>query len=320
MGKKKTIKFKTQPTDQSANAFHIPVLQEETIKNLNIRRDGIYVDCTFGGGGHSKAILQELGDKGKLFAFDQDEDAKQNVPDDPRVFFIQQNFRYLQRFLRLQKINAVDGIIADLGVSSYQFNKADRGFSTRYDADLDMRMDRRQSKTAFQVVNEYSEKHLHKIFEQYGEVTNAKTLAGKITEVRKTTSPKTIEGLKNALREIVKGNPNKYFAQVFQALRIEVNDELTALRELLQQIPALLKPGGRVAIITFHSLEDRIVKNFFRRGTFEETEQNPFTTTQVVNELKVITKKPIVPAEMEIKKNPRSRSAKLRVAERVMIV
>jgi 16S rRNA (cytosine1402-N4)-methyltransferase len=214
----------------------------------------------------------------------------------------------------------VDGIIADLGVSSHQFDEPQRGFSTRHNAELDMRMDQRQSKTAFDVVNTYTEQQLHKLFEQYGEVTNARTLAKTIVQTRQGASLKTIDSFKNALRGIVKGNPNKYFAQVFQALRIEVNDELAALKEMLQQVPPLLKPGGRVAIITFHSLEDRLVKNFFRHGTFEQAEENPFTMTQELNELKIITKKPITPGEKEMRQNPRSASAKLRVAEKVMMV
>ncbi len=248
-------------------SYHTPVLLKETVDGLRINPDGIYVDCTFGGGGHSKTILGILSAKGKLLAFDQDDDARKNLPDDERVIFVQQNFRHLQRFLRLHSITAVDGILADLGVSSHQFDKAGRGFSIRYNSEMDMRMDQRQTLTAFEVLNIYTEQRLHKIFEQYGEVTNAKTLAKKIVGVRSSSSLKTIDGFKNALREIVKGNPNKYFAQVFQALRIEVNDELGALKEMLQQIPSLLKPGGRVAIITFHSLEDRLVKNFFRRGS-----------------------------------------------------
>jgi 16S rRNA (cytosine1402-N4)-methyltransferase len=300
--------------------YHIPVLLNEVIEGLNIQPDGIYVDCTFGGGGHSRAILDKLGEKGKLLAFDQDDDAKKNLPDDDRVVFVPHNFRHLQRFLRLHNINAVDGIMADLGVSSHQFDEAERGFSIRFDAALDMRMDQRQTLTAFDVLNSYGEQQLHKLFEQYGEVTNAKTLAKTIVQVRNNTSLKTIDGFKNALREIVKGNPNKYFAQVFQALRIEVNDELGALKEMLQQVPDLLKPGGRVAIITFHSLEDRLVKNFFRRGTFDEPESNPFTNDISVNELKVISKKPILPTENEMKQNPRARSAKLRLAEKMMMV
>ena len=300
--------------------YHIPVLLHEVIEGLNIRPGGVYVDCTFGGGGHSKAILQKLSATGKLIAFDQDDDARKNLPDDERIIFVPQNFRHLQRFLRLHHITAVHGIMADLGVSSYQFDEAERGFSIRFNAELDMRMDQRQTLTAFEVVNTYSEQRLHKIFEQYGEVTNAKTLAKKIVDVRNTTSLKTIDGFKNAVREIVKGNPNKYFAQVFQALRIEVNDELGALKEMLEQIPSLLKPGGRVAIITFHSLEDRLVKNFFRRGSFDEPDENPFINTEPLNELKVITKKPVLPTDKEMKENPRSRSAKLRVAEKVMMV
>jgi 16S rRNA (cytosine1402-N4)-methyltransferase len=301
-------------------SYHTPVLLKETVDGLKIVADGIYVDCTFGGGGHSKAILEKLDDKGKLIAFDQDEDARRNIPKDPRIIFVPHNFRHLQRFLKLHNINAVDGILADLGVSSHQFDEAERGFSTRHDAPLDMRMDQRQSLTAADVITNYSEQQLHKIFEQYGEVTNSKTLARTIVELRSTQSLNLIDAFKQALRGVVKGNPNRYFAQVFQALRIEVNDELGALKEMLQQIPPLLKPGCRAAIITFHSLEDRLVKNFFRRGTFQETEENPFIMQEKVNELKVITKKPIEASEEEMKQNPRARSAKLRVVEKVMMV
>jgi len=300
--------------------YHVPVLLNEVIEGLQIKADGIYVDCTFGGGGHSKAILENLGPEARLIAFDQDEAARKNLPVDERVIFIGHNFRHLERFLRLHKINTVDGILADLGVSSHQFDEAGRGFSTRFNANLDMRMDQRQTVTAFDIVNTYSEQQLHRIFEQYGEVTNAKTLARTIVQVRSTVSLQTIDGFKNALREIVKGNPNRYFAQVFQALRIEVNDELGALKEMLQQTPKLLKPGGRVVIITFHSLEDRLVKNFFRRGTFDEPEKNPFINEEKVNELIVISKKPILPSEKEIKQNPRARSARLRIAEKVMMI
>ena len=300
--------------------YHIPVLLKESLEELKIYSQGIYVDCTFGGGGHSKAILQQLDADGKLVAFDQDEDAKKNLPNDDRVIFVPHNFRHLQRFLRLHGMTIVDGIIADLGVSSHQFDEPQRGFSTRHNAELDMRMDQRQGKTAFDVVNTYTEQQLHKLFEQYGEVTNARTLAKTIVQTRQGASLKTIDSFKNALRGIVKGNPNKYFAQVFQALRIEVNDELAALKEMLRQVPPLLKPGGRVAIITFHSLEDRLVKNFFRYGTFEQAEENPFTMTQQLNELKIITRKPITPGEKEMRQNPRSASAKLRVAEKVMMV
>lgn len=310
--KKDPLKSSTdQPVD-----YHIPVLLSETIGALKIRPAGIYVDCTFGGGGHSKAILSQLGPEGRLIAFDQDADAEANLPDDGRVIFIPQNFRHLQRFLRLKGIAAVDGILADLGVSSHQFDQADRGFSIRFNADLDMRMDRRQPLTAFEVLSTYSEQRLHKLFEQYGEVTNAKTLAKKIVELRDHAIINTIDGFKNAIRGIVKGNPNKYLAQVFQALRIEVNDELGALKEMLQQVPSLLKPGGRVAIITFHSLEDRLVKNFFRRGSYDEPDENPFINTIPENPLSLITRKPVQASEQELRQNPRSRSARLRVAEK----
>ncbi len=297
-------------------AYHVPVLLNEALQGLEIKTDAVVVDCTFGGGGHSRAILERLGSEGKLVAFDQDEDAKRNLPDDGRVLFIPQNFRHLQRFLRLHGIGTVDAILADLGVSSHQFDEAARGFSTRFEGDLDMRMDQRQSLTAFEVVKTYSEEKLHKLFEQYGEVTNSKTLARAITQVRENASLKTTTAFKEALRGIVKGNPKKYFAQVFQALRIEVNDELGALKELLQQATGVLSPGGRIAIITFHSIEDRLVKNFFRRGSFDEPEQNPFINTEPVNELKIITKKPILPSQDEIKQNSRAASAKLRIAEK----
>ena len=322
MGKSKKDKNPVQSPENPA-VYHVPVLLNESIEALQIRPDGIYVDCTFGGGGHSRAILQHLSPAGKLVAFDQDDDAKKNLPsiqagqpEDGRLIFVPQNFRHLGRLLRLHHITAVDGILADLGVSSHQFNVAERGFSTRFDAALDMRMDQRQTLTAFDVVQTYAEQRLHKIFEQYGEVTNAKTLAKKIVELRNTIALKTIEGFKNAIREIVKGNPNRYFAQVFQALRIEVNDELGALKEMLEQVPNLLKPGGRVAVITFHSLEDRLVKQFFKRGSFDEPEENPFINTESKNDLKPVYKKPLSPTPEEIKINPRAASARLRVAEK----
>ena len=298
--------------------YHVPVLLFEALDALGIKPGGTYVDCTFGGGGHSKAILERLSTVGKLVAFDQDEDTKRNLPDDKRLIFVQQNFRHLQRFLRLYNISEVDGILADLGVSSHQFDEPQRGFSTRFNASLDMRMDRRENKTAFDVVSTYGQSVLHKMFEQYGEIRNSKTLAKTIVEVRDTTSLRTVDDFKNALRGIVKGNPKKYFAQVFQALRIEVNGEFGALKEMLQQAPHLLKPGGRVAIITFHSLEDRLVKNFFRYGMVEQPEENPFSAVTPVNMLKIVTKKPLTPSEKERKRNPRSASAKLRVAEKIV--
>ena len=300
-------------TDERIN-YHTPVLLQECLDGLDIWPDGIYVDCTFGGGGHSKAILQQLNENGKLIVFDQDEDARKNLPDDKRIIFVPQNFRHLQRFLRLYKAAQVDGILADLGVSSYQFDEADRGFSIRFEAALDMRMDQRQTTTAADVLKNFSETQLHKIFEQYGEVTNSKTLAKAIVTQRALAPIRTINEFKNAVHSIVKGNPQKYFAQVFQALRIEVNDELGALKELLQQTVSVLKPGGRVAIITFHSLEDRIVKNFFRDGTFEDTAVDDVYGHRFENPFKVITKKPLTASEKELKENTRSRSAKLRVA------
>jgi 16S rRNA (cytosine1402-N4)-methyltransferase len=302
---------------EAGSGYHIPVLFEESLDALAIRPEGVYVDCTFGGGGHSRGILEKLDPKGRLYAFDQDSDARRNLPADDRITFLPHNFRHLSRMLRLHHVQQVNGILADLGVSSHQFDQPERGFSTRYAGDLDMRMDQRQVLTAFEIVNTYSEQRLHKLFEQYGEVTNAKTLARTIVGVRRQLPLKTISNFKTALSGVVKGNPNKYFAQVFQALRIEVNDELGALKELLQQIPALLLPGGRAAVITFHSLEDRIVKNFFKRGSFEDEDDlmDPYGQSKANPLLKVITRKPITPGEKELKLNPRSRSAKLRVAE-----
>jgi len=301
-----------------AQSYHTPVLLKETVGGLKIDPGGIYVDCTFGGGGHSKAILKQLGPRGRLLAFDQDSDAQKNLPSDSRIIFIRQNFRHLHRFLRLHQVQEVNGILADLGVSSHQFDEEQRGFSTRFNAALDMRMDQNQDITAADIVNTYDEQRLHKLFEQYGEVTNAKTLARTIVTVRRSTPLQTTGDLQNAIRNIVKGSPDKYFAKVFQALRIEVNDELGALKEMLLQVPALLKPGGRIAVITFHSLEDRLVKNFFRSGSFEEPVSNPFFNIEKTNELRVVTKKPILPAEDEVKRNPRARSAKLRIAEKRM--
>ena len=295
--------------------YHVPVMLQQVIEGLKVNPSGVYVDCTFGGGGHSKAILDKLNEKGKLIAFDQDEEAKKNLPDDARIIFVSQNFRHLQKFLRLHKITEVDGILADLGVSSHQFDKPERGFSTRFNANMDMRMDQRQKLMAMDVLKSYNEERLHKIFEQYGEVTNAKTLARLIVHNRNTITMQTIDDFKNAVHSIVKGNPNKYFAQVFQALRIEVNDEFNALKEMLLQCVALLKANGRVAIITFHSLEDRIVKNFFKNGV-EDVRTDEVYGIKNENPLYLITKKPIIPGEEEVKQNPRARSAKLRVAEK----
>lgn len=299
-----------------ASGYHIAVMLREAIDALNIKLDGVYVDCTFGGGGHTRAILVKLGASGKLFAFDQDEAAKANVPEDDRVIFVPHNFRHLKRMLKLHGVTKIDGILADLGVSSHQFDDAERGFSIRFNADLDMRMDQRQTITAAQLVNERSEKELHKIFEEYGEVTNARTLAKTITHYREGSKFQTISQFKEALQHIVKGNPNRYFAQVFQALRIAVNDEFGALKEMLEQTPEMLKPGGRLVLITFHSLEDRIAKYFIRNGTFNEIQTDDIYGTRAESTFDIISRKPILPSVEETRKNPRSRSAKLRIAEK----
>jgi len=294
--------------------YHTPVLFHECLEALHIKPDGVYVDGTFGGGGHSRGILQALGPQGKLFAFDQDADAQRNLPKDERVVFVPQNFRHLQRFLRLNGVKQVDGILADLGVSSFQFDEAERGFSIRFDGPLDMRMDQRQPLTAAQILKQYSEQQLHKLFEQYGEVTNAKTLAKQIVQQRNHLPLQSLNHFRTLISAVVKGNPNKYLAQVFQALRIEVNDEMGALKELLQQSAEVLSPGGRLVVITFHSIEDRIVKNFMRSGGLEEEDENPLLPTSRQQVFSIVTKKPITASAEELKRNSRSRSAKLRVA------
>ena len=301
----------------STSAYHVPVLYEEAIDALNIQPNGVYVDCTFGGGGHAKGILEKLNADGKLIAFDQDADAQKNVLQDNRLIFVPHNFRHLQRFLKLHKHEKVNGVLADLGVSSFQFNEAQRGFSTRFNGPLDMRMDQRTEKTAAEILMQYSELQLHKMFEQYGEVSNSKTLARHIIQQRNTIQLTDINSFKLMLQPIVKGNPNKYFAQVFQALRIEVNDEMGALKEMLDQLPNVLLPKARVAIITFHSIEDRIVKNFFKQAGEDEDEHNPFSTKQKQFLFSILHKKPVTPSTEEIKKNSRARSAKLRVAEKI---
>ncbi len=306
----------TNQLDNGSTNYHIPVLLNEAVEALAIKSDGVYVDCTFGGGGHSREILKSLGENGKLIVFDQDEDARKNLPDDNRVIFVPQNFRHLKRFLRLHKFAKVDGILADLGVSSHQFDTAERGFSTRFDAQLDMRMDARQTVTAATVLNSFTELQLHKMFEKYGEVTNSKTLAKTIVEQRKIKPFTTINNFKQAIATIVKGNPNKYLAQVFQALRIEVNEEMKVLEEMLEQTKAVMNKDGRVAIITFHSLEDRVVKNFFKTGFIGVQEEDDLFGNKTENPLVVISKKPIEPSAAEQKINKRSRSAKLRVAQK----
>jgi 16S rRNA (cytosine1402-N4)-methyltransferase len=303
-----------QEMPEGGHGYHVTVLLNEAVDALNIDPGGVYVDCTFGGGGHSRKILEKL-KNGKLYVFDQDEEAKQNLPDDERVHFIQQNFRHVQRFLRLEKLVKVDGILADLGVSSHQFDEAERGFSTRFEADLDMRMDRRSAFDAAELIQTYSVKRLQEIFEKFGEVTNAKTLAQTIATQREISPIRTVTQFRSAVQEIVKGNPNKYFAQVFQALRMEVNDETGALKDLLEQAEVLLKPGGRIAVISFHSIEDRIVKQYFKYGSkgFSEDHTDLFGNKKE-SPWELWNKKPILPGEEEMRMNPRSRSAKLRVA------
>lgn len=295
-------------------AYHIPVLLREAVEALSVRADGVYVDCTFGGGGHSREILKHLGPHGKLYAFDQDEASKRNLPDDNRIVFVPFNFRHLSRMLRFHGVAQVDGILADLGVSSHQFDEASRGFSTRFDAELDMRMDQRQPLTAAKLIQEINEEDLVQILSAYGEVTNAKTLARTITTYRASVPLQTIQQFKDAVGSVVRGNPHKYFAQVFQALRIAVNDEMGALKEMLEQSSLVLKPGGRLSVITFHSIEDRMVKTYMKNGSFEEEEVDEIYGTRRKSPFLIITKKPILPSKEELVRNPRSRSAKLRVA------
>jgi 16S rRNA (cytosine1402-N4)-methyltransferase len=297
--------------------YHTTVLLKEAVDGLNIKPDGVYVDATFGGGGHSREILSRLGKGGKLIAFDHDEDAWRNKPDDDRLVQVKENFRYMRRFLRLHEYNEVDGILADLGVSSFQFDTAERGFSIRFDGPLDMRMDKRTETTAADVLKTYSELQLHKMFEQYGEVRNSKQLAKYIVQNRDRAAINTIEALKAMIAPVIKGNPNKYLAQLFQALRIEVNDEMAALKDLLEQSAQSLKTGGRLSVITFHSLEDRLVKQYMKRGTWEEEVTDVFGRSTHVAPLKPITNKPIEPTEEEIEKNSRARSARLRIAEKI---
>ncbi|MEJ6979831.1 16S rRNA (cytosine(1402)-N(4))-methyltransferase RsmH [Pedobacter sp. P351] len=294
--------------------YHNPVMLAECMEGLAIKPDGVYVDVTFGGGGHSKEILKFLSAKGRLLAFDQDADAKANIPNDDRLTFIDQNFRFLKNNCRLHAAIPVDGVLADLGVSSHQFDRPERGFSTRFDADLDMRMDQSSSLTAKEVVNFYSEEDLHRIFGIYGEIQNAKSLAKTIVTARLNQPIETISGLKEAINKLIpKGKENKYLAQVFQALRIEVNQELEALQDFLLQAADVLAVGGRLVVMSYHSLEDRLVKNFIAKGKFRgEVEKDFFGN--VLKPLEAVTRKAITATEEEIKQNSRARSAKLRVA------
>lgn len=297
--------------------YHTPVMLAECIEALNIKPNGTYVDVTFGGGGHSREIMKHLGEGGQLLAFDQDADAQQNVIDDERFTFIDQNFRYLKNFTRLHDAIPVDGILADLGVSSYQFDQAERGFSIRFDAELDMRMNQASDLSAKEVVNTYNEADLHRIFGMYGEVQNAKSLAKTIVTARLNGPIVTVADLKNAISNIIpRGKENKYLAQVFQALRIEVNAEIQVLEDFLAQAADVLKPGGRLVVMSYHSLEDRPVKNFMAKGKFQgEVEKDFFGNQQ--KPFNVITRKAIVANEEEIAQNNRARSAKLRIAEKI---
>ncbi len=297
--------------------YHTPVLLRESIEALRIRPDGVYADLTFGGGGHALSMLEQIRE-GKLYAFDQDRDAEETASRiTSRSFeFIRANFRYFDKYLKLHGVRQVDGILADLGISSHQIDTAERGFSTRFSGLLDMRMDKDISGTARQILSRYSEEDLQKLFGVYGGVRNARTLASVIVRDRSVSAFNTIEDLLAVLRPLApRGRENKYFAQVFQALRIEVNDEVNALKEMLERVPKVLKPGGRIVVISYHSLEDRIVKNFFNKGKFSGEPEKDFYGN-LIRPLRPVTRKPVVPRDEEISANRRARSAKMRVAEK----
>jgi len=295
--------------------YHNPVLLMESVDGLNIKPDGVYVDVTFGGGGHSREIMKRLGPNGKLFGFDQDEDARANIIDDERFVLVPENFRFIKRFLRFHNVKEVDGILADLGVSSHQFDVAERGFSTRFDAELDMRMSRKNELSANKVINEYEESELKRMFWDYGELKNAAALANTIITARSIETITNSEQLKKVLGRFLPAHKsNKILAQIYQAIRIEVNQEIAVLREFLEQSLEILKPGGRLSVISYHSLEDRLVKRYMRNGMFEgEPERDMYGNFEVP--FKSIEKL-IVPGDEEIKLNNRARSAKLRVAEK----
>jgi 16S rRNA (cytosine1402-N4)-methyltransferase len=297
--------------------YHLPVMLNECIEGLNLRPDGTYVDATFGGGGHSRAIMERLGPEGRLIGFDQDEDALANALEVPNFLLIHENFRYLKNYLRLHGVRRIDGLLADLGVSSHQFDVADRGFSTRFDGELDLRMDRRQELTAKELVNTADEQELTRLLRLYGELPNAYQMAKAICKARAEKTIETTFDLREAVgRQLPRGMENKYLAMLFQALRIEVNGELDALQALLQQAVEILNPGGRLVVMSYHSLEDRLVKNFFKTGNFEGKLEKDFYGNPIVP-LKLVTRKPITAGEEELQRNNRSRSAKLRVAERI---
>jgi 16S rRNA (cytosine1402-N4)-methyltransferase len=296
--------------------YHIPVLLNDSIEGLNIHPDGIYVDVTFGSGGHSFKILEKLS-SGRLIAFDRDKDAQANLIDDDHFVFIHQNYRYLKNFLKFQGIQHIDGLLADLGISSWQIDQAERGFSIRLDGNLDMRMDQGQDLTAAKIINSYSSDQLIQLFRQYGEIENAKRLTDEILKERAVQRIESTEVLKNVmLRTAPRGKENQYLAKAFQAIRIEVNEELDALKDLLQHANDILKPGGRMVIISYHSLEDRLVKNYFRTGNFDGIPFKDFFGHQITP-LRPVNRKAVIPSEAEQLANPRSRSAKLRIAEKI---
>ena len=296
--------------------YHIPVLLQECIQGLKIKPEGIYVDVTFGGGGHAKEIYQKINKQGKLIVFDQDADAKKNAWEAPNFYFVPSNFIYLSNHLKAHKFEAIDGLLADLGVSSHQFDIPERGFSIREDAPLDMRMNQNSERSAFEVVNLDSEDKLISIFRYYGELSNSRALAGEIIRQRASKSIKTTFELMAILKPFApKFKDHKFYAQVFQAIRIEVNQELDSLKQLLLQSSELLKPGGRLVVISYHSLEDRLVKNFMKRGSFEGEIQKDFFGN-ILKPFKELIKHPLVPGEDEIRLNSRARSAKLRIAEK----
>ena len=305
-------------TNPATMAYHQPVMLQECIEALSIRADGTYVDLTFGGGGHSAEILKHI-DSGRLFGFDQDADAKANAADldSTKFTFVAANFRYMKQYLKMYGVNEVDGILADLGVSSHQIDAAERGFSTRFNALLDMRMDQNIAKTAGTVINESSAEELQRILGSYGEVRNARTLANAIVSSRVARPLNEIDQLKEVLSKYApRGKENKYYAQVFQALRIEVNDEMKALEEMLEQGAEVLKAGGLFVVMSYHSLEDRLVKNFFAKGDFAgELEQDFYGN--VIRPLEPVTRKPITASMEEVARNPRARSAKLRIAKKI---
>lgn len=306
-----------QQNHSEERTYHVPVMLEECLEGLNIRRDGVYVDATFGGGGHSRAILERLGDDGRLYAFDRDADAARNAIDDPRFNLIGENFRHLKRFLRLYGVRRIDGLLADLGVSSHQIDEGERGFSTRMDGPLDLRMDRREGSTAADLVNGAEEEELERIFRLYGELPNSRQMARAIVTAREEEPITTTKQLCMSVERLLpRGRENKVLAMLFQALRIEVNGELESLREMLEQAAEIMNPGGRLCVMSYHSLEDRLVKNFFRAGNFEgEVEKDFYGVPQV--SLKVVSRKPITASEEELNCNNRARSAKLRIAEKV---